>query len=289
MAGTTAPAARSCPARFITNVEMSSGLIRLDCELDAPLPFRPGQFAMLNLADGLPLVFDAEVDVPTLGTAGLAALREAATSDAFIDVRTTATRALGLAGVPAKDVLMTLAHDADARVREEAVTALAPLAGDDVLALLDAAVDDANDGVSGAALAALVERSLPGVFTRIVARFDATSQVRLQRDLVELAGLVDDPRVLPFLIGVARNNPERWVRAAALGQLGQPGWRFPDQVFRQLCASLNDESYEVRAAAADALAELGDPRAAVHLRARLDLEDDVTTWQALADALDAVD
>ncbi|MCB1182729.1 hypothetical protein KDM41_04795 [bacterium] len=57
MAGTTAPAARSCPARFITNVEMSSGLIRLDCELDAPLPFRPGQFAMLNLADGLPLVF----------------------------------------------------------------------------------------------------------------------------------------------------------------------------------------------------------------------------------------
>jgi dihydroorotate dehydrogenase electron transfer subunit len=50
-------AAVSCPARFITNVRESSGLLRLDLELSQPVPFRPGQFAMLNLAGSMPLVF----------------------------------------------------------------------------------------------------------------------------------------------------------------------------------------------------------------------------------------
>jgi dihydroorotate dehydrogenase electron transfer subunit len=47
---TALPAPISCLARFITNVRESSGLIRLDVALDQPLEFRPGQFAMLNLA-----------------------------------------------------------------------------------------------------------------------------------------------------------------------------------------------------------------------------------------------
>lgn len=51
------PQTISCSARFITNVRESSGLIRLDLALDQPLPFQPGQFAMLNLAGDRPFVF----------------------------------------------------------------------------------------------------------------------------------------------------------------------------------------------------------------------------------------
>ncbi len=47
----------SCPAGFITNVRESSGLLRLDLKLDQPMPFLPGQFAMLNLAGERPFVF----------------------------------------------------------------------------------------------------------------------------------------------------------------------------------------------------------------------------------------
>jgi len=51
------PRAVSCSARFITNVRVSSGLIRLDLALEQPLPFLPGQFAMLNLTGDRPFVF----------------------------------------------------------------------------------------------------------------------------------------------------------------------------------------------------------------------------------------
>ncbi len=51
------PTPVSCPARFVTNVRESSGLIRLDLTLDQPVSFLPGQFAMLNVAGDRPFVF----------------------------------------------------------------------------------------------------------------------------------------------------------------------------------------------------------------------------------------
>lgn len=48
----TAPspdAARRCRAVVRTNRPVSTGLIRLDLELEMPAPFRPGQFCMVNL------------------------------------------------------------------------------------------------------------------------------------------------------------------------------------------------------------------------------------------------
>ncbi len=47
----------SCDGVVISNEPVSSGLVRLDLELDQPLSFQPGQFAMLNLAGADPLVF----------------------------------------------------------------------------------------------------------------------------------------------------------------------------------------------------------------------------------------
>jgi dihydroorotate dehydrogenase electron transfer subunit len=56
----------SCTARFITNVRVSSGLIRLDLALDQPLPFLPGQFAMLNLVGDRPFVFSRPFSILSL-------------------------------------------------------------------------------------------------------------------------------------------------------------------------------------------------------------------------------
>jgi dihydroorotate dehydrogenase electron transfer subunit len=49
--------ARSCDGTVTANVQVSSGLIRLDLELDQGVEFQPGQFAMLNLAGPGAFVF----------------------------------------------------------------------------------------------------------------------------------------------------------------------------------------------------------------------------------------
>ena len=46
-----------CDSVVMANEPVSSGLIRLDLEMDQPVSFRPGQFAMLNLAGSASLVF----------------------------------------------------------------------------------------------------------------------------------------------------------------------------------------------------------------------------------------
>ena len=50
-------AALCCSARVIANTNVSSGLIRLDLELEQEQGFEPGQFAMINLAGSAAFVF----------------------------------------------------------------------------------------------------------------------------------------------------------------------------------------------------------------------------------------
>lgn len=57
MTDTPAPAPVSLTGRVQANAAVSSGLIRLDLELEAPCGFQPGQFAMLNLAARQAFVF----------------------------------------------------------------------------------------------------------------------------------------------------------------------------------------------------------------------------------------
>ena len=46
-----------CDGVVVSNEPVSSGLIRIDLEMDQPISFQPGQFAMLNLAGSASLVF----------------------------------------------------------------------------------------------------------------------------------------------------------------------------------------------------------------------------------------
>ena len=47
----------ACPGKVLSNTHVSTGLIRLDLELDLTTSFRPGQFAMLNTVAPGDLVF----------------------------------------------------------------------------------------------------------------------------------------------------------------------------------------------------------------------------------------
>jgi len=56
-AAPTAPTARSLRGTIAAETAVSSSMRRLDLELEEPVPFRPGQFCMLNLAGERALVF----------------------------------------------------------------------------------------------------------------------------------------------------------------------------------------------------------------------------------------
>ena len=57
MKTTPTDAAMRCTGRVLANEQVSSGLIRLDMQLDASPGFEPGQFAMINLTGPRELVF----------------------------------------------------------------------------------------------------------------------------------------------------------------------------------------------------------------------------------------
>ncbi len=219
-----------------------------------------------------------------------AALRRTAREDAFPHVRVLALSALHGATEEACRVLfIDLAVDPDPRVRAAAVGALSVRPDDDGLAVLRSAADDPSGAVALQAMHGLVNNDDPGAWRTLRRRFDESGpyQLRLQRDLVDLATRRAHPERVPFLVGVARRHPQRWVRAAAVTALADVPDPPGDRVFRQLCESLHDESYQVRIAAAQGLSRRGDERAARHLRARLDLEGTAFVVVELEDALAA--
>jgi aminopeptidase N len=228
----------------------------------------------------------------SLTTPAVEALSAAARGDSFVQVRIAALSALSLLGdeqiVP---LLAELAEDDDARVRELAMLSLGAHVGAqrDLRPLLRAGLHDDSASVVVAAATALADADEPGLLATLRQLIDDWDAVRLDQELVRLASELDDPARVPFLMGVARQHPERWVRAAAVTGLGAWHGEHGAAVFRQLCLSLQDESHDVRAAAAHALGLSGDPRALRHLQARWDLEPDPTVLSALEFALRQLD
>jgi len=225
------------------------------------------------------------------GPSELAALSSAARDDTLVDVRLAALSAISFeGGEQVQRLVAELAEDGDARVRELAMSALArhvPRAPE-LHALLRAGLNDESSAVAVAAATALAEIEEPGLLATLRRLINDRDAVRLDRDLVELAAALDDPARIPFLIGVARQHPERWVRTAAVEGLGNVTGPQREAAFRQLCTSLHDESYDVRATAAAALGDSDDARAETQLRARWDLETDPVVLSALEDALGAM-
>lgn len=233
-----------------------------------------------------------EQDHSDYGPDVLAALSSAARNDTLVDVRLAALSAISFeGGEQVVRLVAEMAEDEDARVRELAMRALAmqmPWAPE-LHALLRSGLNDENSAVVVAAATALAESDEPGLLATLQRLIKSRDAVRLDRDLVELAAALDEPDRIPFLIGVARQHPERWVRTAAVEGLGTVTGPRREAAFRQLCTSLHDESYDVRATAAAALGSSNDARAETQLRARWDLETDPVVLSALEGALGTID
>ena len=216
-------------------------------------------------------------------------LREAARGDSFPDVRVAALNALTDLGTDEQSTMLfiDLATDDDPRVRAAALEALGYEPGDDGLLVLRQALEDPNGDVAYTAMEGLIAAQTPGAWRQLRRLFGSSGprKLRLQRDLVSLSPFTGHPDVLPFLVGVARRHPERWVRAEAVRVLG--GWRGPhaDEVFWELCRALRDESYSVRASAAIALGQRRDQRARLQLQAQRDLEGHAPVLHAIDTAL----
>jgi aminopeptidase N len=216
-----------------------------------------------------------EADRPELDEKSIEVLCQAARVDPISEVRILAINALeAVAGEETRMTFIDLSFDADPRVREAAIQALAVSPGSEGIPVLRSAVNDPYGWTALAAMTGLVELQDPGAFNSLTRLFHESGprRVRLQRDLVTLASTMKDPGVLPFLMSVARTHGQRWVRAAAVEALAMRQGPHAERIFQQLCNSLHDESYDVRMAAAQALAIRGDKRAIQHLKARLDLE-----------------
>jgi len=219
-------------------------------------------------------------------------LTEAARADPFIQVRIAALSALSLSGdAQVVQLLAELAEDADPRMRELAMLGLGAHVGSqrELRPLLRSGLNDDSASVVVAAATALADAAEPGLLATLRRLVEERDAVRLDEGLVRLASGLNDPGCVPFLMGVARQHPERWVRAAAVTGLGARDSAHGDAVFRQLCLSLQDEGHSVRAAAALALGMSGDLRAAQQLRARWELEPDPTVLGALEEALRLLD
>jgi len=140
--------------------------------------------------------------------------------------------------------------------------------------------------VAAAALDALARREHPGSlgFARTV--LEQRDEWRLRRTAVGVIAGLDDERAVPLLVSTYRTEPVPRVRAAALAGLA----RRPDggeTAWQTACEALYDPDWMVRDAAARALGQRRDARAAVHLDARLQLEANPFVLTSLEAALAA--
>ncbi len=227
-----------------------------------------------------------------LQPASLAALEQAARTDAFPAVRTTALAALSsrapAAHAPTARALRDLAADPDARVRAATAQALATHGDDEVLpVLLDLAGDD-NADVAARAFDALVERELPGAFALGRSLLESADPLRwrLRESLLQsLARLPDEPRLAPLLVTAARNDATPRVRAAAVHLLRSRADPPADVRFRLAAELLWDSSHVVRAAATTLLGDWPDELSDPLLLARRSIEIDPDVLGALDAAL----
>ncbi|MGQ0554315.1 MAG: M1 family aminopeptidase [Planctomycetota bacterium] len=181
--------------------------------------------------------------------------------------------------------LKVLMKHPDARLRETAAQGLGVRGDDSVLPALTAALEDPNASVAAAALASLAERGYPGTFRLCTDLAERTSKSRLDRDILRIvADMEFEPRAVPFLLAAARTELEPGVREAALLGLGRRA-ELDFVIDRQLSEALYDRSHKVRAAAATALAQRGDPSARLALEARRAIEIDSLVLGALDSAL----
>lgn len=238
------------------------------------------------------VVGDDEAELEPLSEAAVQALLDRLAVEPDVRVRVAMVAALAAVDGTAVDAALLRACEApDLELAVAALDAMGPrlARAQHGLEVVTASLDHPNEAVASAAARALVASGSATAGDRLRSLLEQRHEVRLQRDVVDLLARLAEPSLLPLLLTTARRHPERWVRAAAVTGLATRGGAHGEEVFRQLCRSLGDDSYQVRAAAARALGLRGDERAVSHLRAAWDLEADLTVLDALEASLAVLD
>jgi|GEM_PF-6513186 len=185
-----------------------------------------------------------------------------ALDDADSSVRAAAAGILGNYGAFAADAVPALrrrASDSDAEVRLWVVQALSALGGVELLDALVAALSDADPRVRAAAAAGLgipstkARRGVPAL-VKALGDSDETVRTAAARAFITMSGRVTAPEAVPPLLGMlsAESAGLRAAAAGALGQLGDP--RAVEPLARLV---VDDVDASVRQQAAWSLGELG--------------------------------
>jgi HEAT repeat protein len=166
--------------------------------------------------------------------------------------------ARGEGGADAAARLQDLAADRDPRVRAVALAGLVRIAPEEGAEAVVNALRDADPQVRAVAARAAGERRIAGAAAALsdLARSDAADGVR--RQAVEALSGLPGP-VADAALAAAVDDPAAAIRLAAVRSLSEEGVRLAAGTLA--ARAIGDVSWEVRAAALEALARAGLPRA----------------------------
>jgi aminopeptidase N len=213
------------------------------------------------------------------------ALGEVLTKDTFWGVKVEAARALAsFQTAAAKAALLAGAKDAKSAVRREAIKGLGQFKDKELAEFFISVINtDQSYYAIGDAARALGATGSPKAFEVLVKTLDMTSDKEVIR-AAALQGLAatGDQRGLDFALKYAAAPQREAVRAAALQtawQLGKGNDAVRHQLLPLLVSALKGGGLQLKFAALNGLAQLGDPRAIPELEAAA-ASDDATLGPA---------
>jgi len=228
------------------------------------------------------------------GTAAIPALARVLHRDPFFEVRAAAVKSLGHLGETALPAVQFAATDADARVREAAMQALAHFSANDVADLLEHAFrNDANDYVRAAAVLSLAKVAAPNATKILLEALQVDSHKNVIRTNVFLGFKeLRDPTALPLLSRYAKyqasDDGQHLLETAALEYAEALAKTDRAAAISGMIAGLTSPYERTRYLAAALLKELRAKDAVTELRAiqkTLQRRDVIATFEEVIQAI----
>jgi aminopeptidase N len=206
----------------------------------------------------------AAIELKTRTTdASAKALSEAALRDSFWGVRIEAVKALAwLKNAASRSALLEAVKDKDSRIRREAIKGLGALKDPQLAGLFVTIINtDPSYFAVAEAARALGESGSPEAYDVLIGAMKTESwQETIRAGVLGGLGALKDPRGLEAGLKYAAPSNPTSLRTAAFQVLAQAG-KGNDRVLEILTSALKEKSFQIKFAAIQALAKLGDKRA----------------------------